>query len=152
MEPLKIADQVFSSRLFLGTGKFSSNSLMRQAILASGTELVTLALKRFDATNPGDEMLTSVDLPGVHLLPNTSGTRSAKEAIFAAELAREALHTNWLKLEIHPDPRYLLPDPVQTLKACEELAKLGFVVLPYINADPVVCKQLEEAGAKVTLK
>jgi len=151
MEALKIGDKEFTSRLFMGTGKFSSNQMMGQAIQASGSELVTLALRRFEAENPDDEMLRAVDLPGVYLLPNTSGTRTAKEAIFAAELAREALETNWLKLEIHPDPRYLLPDHKETLAACEELAKKGFIIMPYINADPVFCKQLEGAGASAVM-
>ncbi len=148
---LVIGGQSFSSRLFLGTGKFSSSEVMKEAVLASGSQLVTLALRRFDPTNASDEMLQAVNLPGVALLPNTSGTRTAKEAVLAAELARQALETNWLKLEIHPDPRYLLPHHGETLKACEELAKNGFVVLPYINADPVFCKELESAGAAAVM-
>ncbi|MDX2469684.1 MAG: thiazole synthase [SAR324 cluster bacterium] len=151
MEQLTIGGKTFGSRLFLGTGKFSSNQMMKESIVASGSELVTLALKRFDAENASDEMLESVQLKGVGILPNTSGVRTAKEAIFASELAREALETNWLKLEIHPDPRYLLPDHRETLIACEALAKKGFIVLPYINADPVFCKQLEEAGASAVM-
>ncbi len=151
MEQLTIGGKSFRSRLFLGTGKFSSNQVMKDSIIASGSELVTLALKRFDAANASDEMLASVQLDGVGILPNTSGVRTAKEAIFASELAREALETNWLKLEIHPDPRYLLPDHKETLVACEALAKKGFIVLPYINADPVFCKQLEEAGASAVM-
>lgn len=147
MELLKIADKIFASRLFLGTGKFSSNKLMREAVLASGTQLVTVALKRVDMHDENDDMLKNLDNEQFALLPNTSGVRNAKEAVFAAKLAREALNTNWLKLEIHPDPKYLLPDPIETLKATEELVKLGFVVMPYIQADPVLCKRLEEAGA-----
>jgi thiazole synthase len=108
-------------------------------------------MKRLDMTDPADDMLRHIRQPGIRLLPNTSGVRYAKEAIFAAQLARDAFETNWLKLEIHPDPRYLLPDPVETLKAAEELAKLGFVVLPYIQADPVLCKLLEEAGAATVM-
>jgi thiazole synthase len=126
---LTIANKTFNSRLFTGTGKFSSAELMEDALLASGSELVTVALKRVD----------------------TSGVRTAKEAVFAAQLAREALQTNWLKLEIHPDPKYLMPDAVETLRATEELVKLGFVVLPYIHADPVLCKRLEEAGAAAVM-
>lgn len=151
MEPLKIADKVFTSRLFLGTGKFASSLLMEEAVLASGSELVTVALKRVDMKEEHDDILSHLKAPHIHLLPNTSGVRDAKEAVFAAQLAREALGTNWLKLEIHPDPKYLLPDPIETLKATEELAKLGFIVLPYIQADPVLCKHLENAGAATVM-
>jgi len=124
---------------------------MQDAIKASGSELVTVALKRVDISDNEDDMLNHLDLPGIHLLPNTSGVRTAKEAVFAAELAREALETNWLKLEIHPDPKYLLPDGEETLAATKELVKLGFHVLPYIQADPVLCKHLEEAGASAVM-
>ncbi len=148
---LVIAGRSFRSRLFLGTGKFASNLLMQQALAASGSELVTMALKRVDTAGPGDDLLKHLALPGVHLLPNTSGVRNAQEALLAAELAREALETNWVKLEIHPDPRYLLPDPVETLKATELLVKAGFVVLPYIHADPVLCKKLEDAGTAAVM-
>ena len=148
---MKIADKEFSSRLFLGTGKFSSNDLMRQAIVASQTEMVTVAMKRLDLGDKTDDMLVHIQKPGIRLLPNTSGVRNAKEAVFAAKLAREAFETNWLKLEIHPDPKYLLPDPIETLKATEALAKEGFIVLPYIQADPVLCKLLENAGAATVM-
>lgn len=151
MKNLKIAGREFSSRLFLGTGKFGSNLLMANAIEASGTEMVTVAMKRLDPTGTNDDMLRHVQRPGIQLLPNTSGARDAREAVFAAQLAREAFGTEWLKLEIHPDPKYLLPDPIETLKATEELARLGFVVLPYIQADPVLCKLLESAGAAVVM-
>lgn len=151
MQKLKIADKLFTSRLFLGTGKFASNELMGQAIAASESELVTVALKRVNAEDSEDDMLRYIQQDGVNLLPNTSGVRTAKEAVFAAQLAREALQTNWLKLEIHPDPKYLLPDPLETLKATELLAKEGFVVMPYCSADPVLCKQLESAGAAVVM-
>lgn len=151
MEPLKIADKLFNSRLLTGTGKFSSNELMEEALLASGSELVTVALKRIDMNNSEDDILRYLSHPQFNLLPNTSGVRTAKEAVFAAQLAREALETNWLKLEIHPDPKYLLPDPVETLKATEELVKLGFIVLPYVHADPVLCKRLEEAGTAAVM-
>ncbi|MCS6824392.1 MAG: thiazole synthase [Cytophagaceae bacterium] len=150
-DQLTIADKTFTSRLFTGTGKFSSSETMEEALLASGTELVTVALKRVDLNNTNDDILIHLNHPHIHLLPNTSGVRNAKEAIFAAQVAREALETNWLKLEIHPDPKYLMPDPVETLKATEELAKQGFVVLPYIHADPVLCKRLEEAGAAAVM-
>jgi len=161
---LTIADKTFTSRLFTGTGKFGSSQLMGEAILASGSELVTVALKRVDTRrvtgggvgqagggDPGEELLLHLRHPHIHLLPNTSGVRTAKEAVFAAELAREALGTNWLKLEIHPDPRWLLPDPVETLLAAEELVKKGFVVLPYIHADPVLCRRLEDVGVAAVM-
>ncbi|SKB44743.1 thiazole synthase [Dyadobacter psychrophilus] len=148
---LKIADKSFESRLFTGTGKFSSAALMEKSLLASGSELVTVALRRVDVNDAGDDMLLHLKHPHINLLPNTSGVRTAKEAIFAAQLAREALETNWLKLEIHPDPKYLLPDPIETLKAAEELVKLGFVILPYIHADPVLCKRLEEVGVAAVM-
>ncbi|TGD57275.1 thiazole synthase [Flavobacterium humi] len=151
MSTFKIADTVFHSRLFLGTGKFGSDVQMEAAILASGSELVTVALKRVDFETETDAILSHLQHPHIHLLPNTSGARNAKEAIFAAQLAREALETNWLKLEIHPDPKYLMPDAIETLKATEELAKLGFVILPYIHADPVLCKHLENAGTAAVM-
>ncbi len=147
MQKLKIADKEFSSRLFTGTGKFASNELMEKAIVESESELVTVALKRVDLEDKNDDILKHLSHKRINLLPNTSGVRTAQEAIFAAELAREALGTNWLKLEIHPDPRYLLPDPIETLKATEELVKSGFIVMPYIQADPVLCKRLEDVGA-----
>ncbi|TXE09587.1 thiazole synthase [Seonamhaeicola algicola] len=150
-DTLKIADKEFTSRLFTGTGKFSANNVMAEAILASKSELVTVALKRVEAHNQNDEMLQSIQQPHVSLLPNTSGVRDAKEAVFAAQLAREALETNWIKLEIHPDPKYLLPDPIETLKAAETLVKQGFVVMPYIHADPVLCKRLEEVGTQCVM-
>ncbi|MGL4992587.1 MAG: thiazole synthase [Bacteroidales bacterium] len=151
MDKLIIGDIEFSSRLFLGTGKFSSNKEMSNAIEASQTEMVTMAMKRIEMNNHEDEMLNHIKNPKIHLLPNTSGVRNAKEAIFAAKLAREAFETNLLKLEIHPDPKYLLPDPIETLKATEELAKLGFIILPYIQADPVLCKRLEDAGSSAVM-
>jgi thiazole synthase len=148
---LKIADKTFNSRLFTGTGKFSSSQQMREAIVASGSELVTVALKRVEVENAADDILIHLKESHINLLPNTSGVRTAKEAVFAAQLAREALETNWIKLEIHPDPKYLLPDAIETLKAVEELVKLGFVVMPYIHADPVLCKRLEEVGAQCVM-
>lgn len=152
MKPLIIADKTFQSRLFLGTGKFGQQELMKAAIHQSGTELVTLAMKRVDLdSRPEDGLLQALDLSDIALLPNTSGARNATEAILAAQLAREALETNWLKLEIHPDPRYLLPDPIETLKATEALAKMGFIIMPYIHADPVLCKRLEDAGTAVVM-
>ena len=150
-EPLIIGDYTFESRLFLGTGKFGSNALMHDAVFASGSELVTVALRRVRLQEQEDEVVSHLQIPGVNLLPNTSGVRTAKEAVLAAQLAREALQTNLLKLEIHPDPRYLLPDPIETLAATEILAKEGFIVLPYINADPVLCKRLEDVGAAAVM-
>ena len=151
MSELIIGGRKFASRLFVGTGKFQSNEVMARAIEASATEMVTLAMKRIDMNDPADDMLAHVRRPGIQLLPNTSGVRAAAEAVLAAQLAREAFGTNFIKLEIHPDPKYLLPDPVETLKATEELARMGFVVLPYIQADPVLCKRLEEAGAATVM-
>ncbi len=151
MKPLIIAGKEFNSRLFTGTGKFSSNKLMGEAILASCSELVTVALKRVNLNNDTDDMLVHLQQPNINLLPNTSGVRNAKEAVFAAKLAREALGTNWVKLEIHPDPKYLLADGEETLAATTILAKEGFIVLPYIQADPVLCKKLEEAGAAAVM-
>lgn len=148
---LTIADKIFNSRLFTGTGKFSSAEIMERALLASGSELVTVALKRVDLKDEDDDILSRLNYPQLNLLPNTSGVRNAKEAVFAAQMAREALETNWIKLEIHPDPKYLMPDPIETLKATEELAKLGFIVLPYIHADPVLCKHLESAGTAAVM-
>ncbi|AVM51851.1 thiazole-phosphate synthase [Bacteroides zoogleoformans] len=151
MEKLIIAGHEFNSRLFLGTGKFHSNAVMEQSILASGTEMVTVAMKRINLNDKEDDMLKHIRHPHIRLLPNTSGVRNAEEALFAAQMAREAFGTNWLKLEIHPDPRYLLPDSVETLKATEILVKQGFVVLPYCQADPTLCKHLEEAGAATVM-
>ena len=151
MKPLIIAGKEFNSRLFTGTGKFSSNKIMGEAILASCSELVTVALKRVNIGDDTDDMLKHLQHPNLNLLPNTSGVRNAKEAIFAAQLAREALGTNWIKLEIHPDPKYLLADGEETLAATRALAKEGFIVLPYIQADPVLCKKLEDAGAAAVM-
>ena len=152
MKKLIIAGREFNSRLFLGTGKFNNNALMTEAIKASGTEMVTVAMKRVELDDANDDLLTHItQVPDIQLLPNTSGVRNAEEAVFAAQMAREALGTNWLKLEIHPDPKYLLPDSVETLKATEKLVKMGFVVLPYCQADPTLCKHLEEAGAATVM-
>lgn len=151
MQPLTIADKIFQSRLFLGTGKFGSGRQMEDAVLASESELITVALKRIDMEIDTDSLLSYLQHSHINLLPNTSGARNAKEAVFAAQLAREALETNWLKLEIHPDPKYLMPDAIETLKATEELAKQGFIILPYIHADPVLCKRLEDAGTSAVM-
>lgn len=148
---LQISEQSFSSRLLLGTGKFASAQLMSEAVQACGSELVTLALKRLDLQQAQDDILVPLQQLGVKLLPNTAGARSAREAIFAARVAREALGTNWLKLEIHPDPQYLLPDPIETLDAARQLVDEGFIVLPYCHADPVLCKRLEEVGCSAVM-
>jgi thiazole synthase len=124
---------------------------MLDALKMSGSQLVTLAIRRIDIKQGTDDLIAPLTQSGVKLLPNTSGARNAKEAIFAAQLAQEMLGTNWVKLEIHPDPKYLMPDPVETLLAAEELVKLGFVVLPYVHSDPVLCHRLEEAGCSAVM-
>src|SRR2546425_2727528 len=151
-DPLVIAGRPFSSRLIVGTGKFGSYDVMRAAIEASGTEMVTVALRRvdLDATG-GPDILQFIDPDRYLLLPNTSGAVDAEEAVRVARLARAAGMPTWVKLEVTPDPRYLLPDPVETLKAAERLVAEGFVVLPYINADPVLAKRLEEAGCATVM-
>lgn len=149
---LELGGRKFSSRLFVGTGKFANPDLMLEAIKASGSEMITVAMKRVNLMNEAtDEMLTHINRDHVQFLPNTSGVRNTEEAVFAARMSREIFHTDFIKLEIHPDPRYLLPDPVETLKATEILAKEGFVVLPYVQADPVLCKLLEEAGTAAVM-
>ncbi len=148
--PLSIAGRIFRSRLILGTGKFSSHEAMRDALAASGAEMVTVALRRADLTGKKDpfaNILEFIDPKRFLLLPNTSGASNAEEAVRLSRLAVAAGLPKWVKLEIHPDPRYLLPDPVETLKAAEILVKEGFTVLPYINADPVLAKRLQDAGA-----
>lgn len=147
---LNIADQTFESRLLTGTGKFANPETMLKALAASGTELVTLALRRLDRRDR-DHLYEPLSQAGYRLLPNTSGARDAGEAVQAARLAREAMGTSWLKLEIHPDPRWLMPDPVETLKAAEQLVNEGFIVLPYVHADPVLCKRLEEVGCAAVM-
>lgn len=151
MDELIIAEKVFTSRLLIGTGKFASSALMAAAIDASGAEIVTVALRRVDIENENDDMLAAIDRSRYLLLPNTSGARNAEEAVRLAKLARAATGINWLKLEVTPDPYYLLPDPVETLKAAEILANDGFVVLPYINADPILAKRLEDAGTATVM-
>lgn len=148
---LTLGSHQFTSRLFLGTGKFASNSIMNAALSASGSELVTVALKRVDRENNSEGLVPNILKTGAKLLPNTSGAANAEEAILAAQLAREAFGTDLIKVEIHPDRKYLLPDPIETLKATEFLAKDGFTVLPYIGADAVLCKRLEDAGAAAVM-
>jgi len=148
---LIIADTRFSSRLFVGTGKFSSSRVMKEAIEASQSQMVTVALRRVDLNNPQDDIMQALDREKIHFLPNTSGARNSEEAVRLARLARAASGTNWLKLEVTPDPRTLLPDPVDTLKATEQLVKDGFIVLPYINADPILALRLQDAGAAAVM-
>ncbi len=152
--PLTIAGREFRSRLILGTGKFSALEAMRDALAASGTEMVTVALRRADLSGKKDpfaNILEFIDPKRYLLLPNTSGAINADEAVRLARLAAAAGLPKWVKLEIHPDPRYLLPDPVETLKAAEILVKEGFTVLPYINADPVLAKRLQDAGVATVM-
>jgi thiazole synthase len=149
-----IAGRTFTSRLLLGTGKFASNELMRDALAASGTQIVTVALRRADLSGTNDpfaNILDFIDPEKYLLLPNTSGAMNADEAVRLARLAATAGLPKWVKLEIHPDPQYLLPDPIETLRATEILAAEGFTVLPYINADPVLAKRLEDAGAATVM-
>lgn len=151
---LRIADRTFSSRLLAGTGKFSSPESMRDALAASGTEIVTVALRRADLSGKKDpfaNILDFIDPKKYLLLPNTSGANTAEEAVRLARLAVTAGLPNWVKLEIHPDPRYLLPDPIETFKAAEILVREGFVVLPYINADPVLAKRLQDIGTATVM-
>ena len=148
---LTLANQTFPSRLLTGTGKFSNPDTMKSAVQAAKSSMVTLAMKRVASHSSQDETLSALKALGVTLLPNTSGAKNAKEAIFAAELAYEALGSPWVKLEIHPDQRYLLPDPIETLLAAEALVKKGFHVLPYCGADPVLCKRLEEVGCAAVM-
>ena len=148
---LKIAGRTFRSRLFLGTGKFSSADILKKTIQASGSEMITVALRRVDLNDPADDIMNVLDREKYLFLPNTSGARDAKEAVRLAKLARAAGSGNWLKLEVTPDPRTLLPDPIETLKATEQLVTEGFIVLPYINADPVLALRLQDAGAAAVM-
>lgn len=151
MDTLVIAGREFHSRLFIGTGKYASNRIMAEAIAASGTQLVTVALRRVDIENPNDDMLAAIDRESCLLLPNTSGARDATEAVRLAKLARAASGIEWVKLEVTPDPYYLLPDGTETLKAAETLVKEGFVVLPYINADPILARKLQDVGTATVM-
>lgn len=150
-DSLIIAGRVFNSRLLMGTGKFASPQIMKRALDASGAEIVTVALRRVEIENPDDTILSVIDTNRYLLLPNTSGARDATEAVRLARIARAAGCEPWVKLEVTPDPHHLLPDPVETLKAAEILVKDGFIVLPYINADPVLAKRLEEIGTATVM-
>ncbi len=152
--PWVIAGRQFQSRLLVGTGKFSSPESMRQALAASGTQIVTVALRRVDLSGKKDpfaNILEFIDPDRYLVLPNTSGALNAEEAVRLSRLAVAAGLPKWIKLEIHPDPRYLLPDPVETLKAAEMLVNEGFTVLPYINADPVLAKRLQDLGTATVM-
>jgi thiazole synthase len=151
MDQLVIAGKAFDSRLFIGTGKYASNEIMTQAIEASGTQMVTVALRRVDIDNANDNLLAAIDRKKYQLLPNTSGARDAAEAVRLARLARAASGIAWIKLEVTPDPYYLLPDGEETLKAAAELVKDGFIVLPYINADPILAKKLQDIGTATVM-
>jgi len=149
---LKIANKEFKSRLIVGTGKFPSNKVLKDSLAASGAEIVTVSLRRVDLEGSGKEdILDAIDREKYLLLPNTSGARTADEAVRLAKLARAGGAGDWVKLELTPDPNYLLPDPVETLKAAEILVKEKFIVLPYINADPVLAKKLEDAGCATVM-
>ena len=154
VDSLVISDRTFNSRLLLGTGKFSSNNVMKEALVASGTEIVTVSLRRANLNDKEDEsanILNFIDNNKFLILANTSGANNAEEAIRLARLARSAGLPPWIKLEIHPDPKYLLPDPVETFKATKLLVDEGFTVLPYINADPVLAKRLQDVGASTVM-
>lgn len=150
MDNLRIAGREFRSRLFVGTGKYPSPEVLAKALEASGTELVTVALRRVNLSEQ-DPTLSAIDTSKYLVAPNTSGAKDADEAIRLARLARTASGMKWIKLEVTPDPVYLLPDPCETLKAAEILVKEGFIVLPYIHADPTLAKRLEEAGCAAVM-
>lgn len=150
-DKLVLAGKEFDSRLIIGTGKFASAQALTDAVVASGAQIATMAIKRVDIKGGTDDIVVPLRRLGVQLMPNTSGARNAKEAVFAAHLSKEALGTDWIKVEVHPDQKYLLPDPVETYNACKELVKDGFKVFAYCGADPVLCKSLEEAGVAAVM-
>ncbi len=150
-DKLILAGKEFDNRLIIGTGKYSSGEMLMASAKASGAQIATMAVKRVDMKNHTDEIIKPLASMGIVFMPNTSGAKNAKEAVFAAQLAREALDTDWVKVEIHPDVRYLLPDPVETFKACEELVKDGFKVFPYMPADPVLARKLEDIGCSAVM-
>lgn len=150
-DPLIIAGRAFSSRLIMGTGKYGSNEIARRVIAASGAQMVTVAVRRVDISNPSHDIFSALDAKTLLILPNTSGAQNAEEAVRLARLARSCGISDWVKIEVTPDPRWLLPDGEETLKAAKILIKEGFKVLPYINADPVLAKKLEEAGAAAVM-
>lgn len=151
-DDLVIADKTFKSRLIVGTGRHRTMEEMVDAIEASGTEMVTVAIRRLDLDNPAEKtILDYIDWTKYNILPNTAGCKTVEEALFVARLGRQVSQTNWVKLEVIPDSRYLLPDPIGTLEAAQLLVKEGFIVLPYIHADPVLAKRLEEAGCATVM-
>jgi thiazole synthase len=148
----KIADRIFSSRLILGTGKYSNFEIMKACHEASGTQMVTLAIRRIDLkAPPGENILDFIDTAKIGLLPNTAGCYTAEDAVVTARLARQSLKTPWIKLEVIGDEKTLFPDTAATLEAARILIKEGFIVLPYINDDPVACKRLEEMGCPAVM-
>ncbi|MCB9030376.1 MAG: thiazole synthase [Deltaproteobacteria bacterium] len=150
-DQLKIGGRDFASRLMLGTGKFATPELMANALEASGCEIVTIAMRRVDLSDPKDDFLKYLNVDKFTFMPNTSGARDAAEAIRIAKACRAATGSDWIKVEIHPEPRYLLPDPIETLEACTQLVKDGFTVLPYINGDPVLARRLEDVGCAAVM-
>ena len=150
-KPLVIGNRILKSRLLLGTGKFSNPQVMLQAIEASGAQVVTVALRRVDLQNSEDNFIKHIDREKYIFLPNTSGARTAEEAVRVARLAKASGLSNWIKLEVAPEPNYLLPDPIETLKAAQILVKEGFVVLPYINADPILALKLQDIGCATVM-
>jgi thiazole synthase len=150
-DKLVIAGKILNSRLFLGTGKFASADIMQQALHSSGAEVITVAMRRVDLENEADPFIAKIDPKKYIFMPNTSGARNAEEAIKLAKIARAFGLSDWIKLEVTPEPNYLLPDPIETLIAAKELVKMGFVVLPYINADPILAKHLEDAGCATVM-
>src|SRR4030042_3621862 len=143
---LIIADRKFSSRLIIGTGKFASSEELKKCIDSSGSEMITVALRRVNIDDPNDNILSVLDHSKYIILPNTSGAQNAEEAIRLARIARAAGISDWIKIEVKPDPKYLLPDGEETLKAAKILIKEGFKVMPYINADPIMARKLQDAG------
>jgi thiazole synthase len=149
---LVLGGKRFASRLLIGTGKFSDKNTMLRAIRASGAELVTVALRRFNSGNQSDDLCGPLSKRGgITLVPNTSGARNADEAVMAARVGRELTGSRFVKLEIHPNPHHLMPDPIETFEAAKRLVKQGFVVLPYIGADPVLAKRLEDIGCAAVM-
>src|SRR3954471_23170150 len=151
-DPLVIGGKTFTSRLMVGTGKYKDFAVMRDAIVASGAQIVTVSIRRVEIGAPGHQgILEAIDLTKIQLLPNTAGCRTTDEAVRVAKLARVMTETSWIKLEVIPDAKYLLPDPVETLRAAEILVKEGFTVLPYMPADPVLARRLAEAGCATVM-
>lgn len=151
MDKLVLAGQEFDSRLIVGTGKYASGAILQESIKASGAQIATMAVKRVDIKHGTDDIVKPLKDLGVTLMPNTSGARNAKEAVFAAQLSREALGTDWIKVEVHPDQKYLLPDTIETYNACKELVAQGFKVFAYCQADLCLCKALEELGVAAVM-